>query len=148
MSHRLERSTFIAKPRREVFAFFADAHNLERITPAFLRFRILTPGPIVMQAGTLIDYRLRLYGVPVHWRTLIAEFDPDTTFTDLQLAGPYRHWQHRHAFSDVPGGTQMRDQVDYVLPLGILGEAAWHLFLRSRLEQIFDHRNRAIASLL
>jgi len=145
--HRLERSTFIPRPRSTVFAFFADAHNLERITPPFLGFRILTPDPIVMQAGTVIDYRLRLHGIPVRWRTLIAEFHPDRNFIDLQIAGPYRYWHHRHEFADAPGGTEMHDQVDYELPFGLVGEAARRLFFRSSLEGIFDHRSRVIASL-
>jgi ligand-binding SRPBCC domain-containing protein len=146
--HRLERSTLIPKPKREIFAFFADAHNLERITPAFLRFRILTPDPIVICAGTVIDYQIRLHGVPIHWRTLIQEFSPGSTFTDVQVEGPYRYWHHRHEFEDVPGGTRMRDQVDYELGFGVLGELAWRLFVRSHLERIFDHRNRSIAAFL
>ena len=147
MSYLLERSLFIPRPREEVFAFFADAHNLEQITPAFLRFRILTPGPIAMKAGTLIDYQLNLHGLPVKWRTRIEEFTPPSSFVDVQLSGPYRRWHHRHEFEAVPGGTEMRDRVEYELPFGPLGALARLLFVRRSLDQIFDHRNATIAEL-
>ena len=141
----LERSTFIPRPQPEVFAFFADAHNLERITPAFLRFHVLTPDPIEMHAGTLIDYEMRLYGVRVGWRTLIQRYEPDDFFVDVQLKGPYRSWRHRHEFKEVPGGTQMHDRVDYEMPYGMLGSLVRMLFVQGVLERIFDHRNTAIA---
>jgi ligand-binding SRPBCC domain-containing protein len=147
MRYHLERSLFIPRPREEVFAFFAEAGNLERITPTFLHFQILTPQPIQMKAGTLIKYRLRLFGVPFHWKTRIETFDPISSFTDVQLTGPYRRWHHRHDFSDAPGGTMMRDRVDYELPLGPLGTIARTLFVRRAVEQIFDHRNAAITKI-
>ena len=118
---RFEQSQFIPNARGEVFSFFADASNLERLTPAFLHFRILTPRPIPMQPGTLIDYELRLCGVPFRWRTRIETFEPASDFTDVQLSGPYRRWHHRHEFAAVPGGTEMKDIVDYQLPLGPWG---------------------------
>jgi ligand-binding SRPBCC domain-containing protein len=141
----LERLTFIPRPRPEVFAFFADAHNLERITPSFLRFHILTPDPIELRAGTLIDYKMRLYGVRVRWRTLIQRYEPDDFFVDVQLKGPYKSWRHRHEFKEVPGGTQMHDRVDYEMPYGMLGLLVRMLFVQGALERIFDHRNTAIA---
>jgi ligand-binding SRPBCC domain-containing protein len=144
MAH-LERLAFIPRPRAEVFAFFADAHNLERITPNFLRFRILTPDPIEMRAGALIDYEMRLYGVRVRWRTLIQRYEPNDFFVDVQMKGPYRSWRHRHEFKEVPGGTQMHDRVDYEMPYGILGSLVRRLFVQSSLDRIFDHRNEAIA---
>jgi ligand-binding SRPBCC domain-containing protein len=147
MPYLLERSLFIPRPREEVFAFFADAHNLERITPTFLQFQILTPGPIPMKPGTLIDYQLRLHGLPVKWRTRIEEFTPPSSFVDIQLSGPYRSWHHRHEFEEVPGGTQMRDRVEYELPLGPLGALVRQLFVRRSIDQIFDHRNATIAEL-
>jgi ligand-binding SRPBCC domain-containing protein len=143
--YHLERTLFLPRPRQEVFAFFADADNLERITPAFLNFHILTPRPITMQAGTLIDYELRLHGIPFHWKTLIETFTPTTSFTDVQLTGPYRRWHHLHTFSDVPGGTEMRDIVDYELPFGPLGSIVRQLFVRRSLNRIFDYRNETIA---
>jgi hypothetical protein len=127
-----------------VFAFFSDAFNLERITPTFLHFHILTPPPIAMRAGTLIDYELRLYGVKFHWKTRIVAFDPPFSFEDEQEKGPYRRWHHRHDFEEVPGGTVMRDRVDYDLAFGPLGALARRLFVRQSVEKIFDHRNATI----
>jgi len=143
-TYRLERSQFIAKPREEVFGFFADASNLERITPRFLNFRILTPRPIPMKPGALIDYEIRLYGIPIKWHTRIESFEPPLSFSDIQLSGPYRRWHHRHEFFEVAGGTEMRDRVDYELPLGLLGAAARELFVRRSLERIFDYRRDVI----
>ena len=140
----LERTTLIPRPSPEVFAFFADARNLERITPPFLRFHILTPEPIVMRAGARIEYELRLHGVPVRWRTLIEEFVPNAYFVDVQIAGPYKSWRHRHEFAEAPGGTQMRDRVEYELPFGLLGRIAHPLFVRSDVNRIIDYRNAAI----
>ncbi len=148
MPYLLERSLFVPRPRAEVFAFFADACNLERITPAFLHFRILTPGPIPMRAGTLIDYELKLYGIRFHWKTLIEEFTPASSFVDVQLTGPYRKWHHRHIFEDVPGGTEMRDRVEYEMPLGPIGAVARALLVRRSLDRIFDYRNRTIMRVL
>ena len=142
-AHRFEQVQFIPRKRSEVFAFFEDAANLERLTPAFLHFRIVTPRPIAMQPGALIDYELRLYGVPLRWRTRIETYQPGSSFTDIQLKGPYRRWHHTHEFRDVPGGTEMRDTVEYELPLGLLGEVARGLFVRRSLERIFDYRRAA-----
>lgn len=144
---RLERTQVVARPRREVFAFFADALNLERITPAFLRFRMTTPRPIEMKPGAVIDYRLRLHGVPVRWRTRIETFEPERSFTDVQLAGPYRLWRHRHDFVEVAGGTEVRDVVDYEMPLGPIGWWARRLFVARSLDRIFDFRRRAVAEI-
>jgi ligand-binding SRPBCC domain-containing protein len=145
MIYRLERSIFIPKAKEEVFLFFSDAHNLERITPAFLHFKILTPGEIVMKPGTLIDYELRLHGIPVRWRTLIEEYVPNDYFIDVQVSGPYRSWRHRHDFLERPGGTQMCDHVEYEMPFGPVGMLVRRLFVRSSLDHIFDHRNASIA---
>lgn len=147
MPWSLERELFIPRPRAEVFPFFADAANLERITPPFLRFRILTPPPIAMHAGTLIDYELRLYGLKFRWRTRIEAFEPPHYFVDVQLRGPYKLWHHRHDFEEVPGGTLMRDRVDYDLPFGPLGALARAFFVRRSVEQIFDYRNKTITEI-
>lgn len=143
--YRLERTTFLSKQRTEVFLFFADARNLERITPGSLHFRILTQGPIVMREGTRIEYELTLHGIRMKWRTLIEEFVEGSYFVDLQVSGPYRLWRHRHEFRDTAEGTEMLDRVDYELPFGSLGRVARWLFVRSSLERIFDYRSRAIA---
>ncbi len=144
MKHLLEREQFVPRPRHEVFAFFADASNLERLTPASLHFNILTPAPIEMRPGALIDYRLRLLGVPFRWRTLIEAFEPETRFVDVQLRGPYRSWRHTHEFRDAPGGTIVRDRVEYEMPLGPLGEIARRVFVDRQLETIFGHRRDVI----
>lgn len=138
----------VRRPLGEVFAFFADARNLEAITPEFLRFRILTPLPIAMRPGVHIDYRLSLFGVPFHWRTRIEAWEPGRRFVDVQERGPYRLWHHTHEFEAVPEGTRMRDTVRYALPLGPAGRFAHAIFVRRQVEAIFAHRRRAIGSLL
>ncbi len=145
--YELSREQFVPRPLSEVFAFFADAANLERITPTFLRFRIVTKAPIVIEPGTLIDYRLSLFGVPFGWRTRIERFEPETSFVDTQLRGPYRLWRHTHEFVEVSGGTRMLDRVEYALPLGPLGRIARTLFVRAMLERIFDYRFKSVAEI-
>ncbi len=125
-----------------VFAFFADAFYLERITPPWLKSHVLTARPIEMRAGTLIDYRLRLRGVPVRWRTRIALWEPDRRFVDEQVKGPYRQWIHEHTFEAVPGGTRMRDRVRYVTPLDWLVHG---LVVRPDVERIFEYRRLKIS---
>jgi ligand-binding SRPBCC domain-containing protein len=142
-----EREQLVLLPRREVFAFFADTANLERLTPPSLQFRIRTPLPIAMRAGALIDYRIALVGIPFAWRTLIDVFEPETRFVDVQLQGPYRVWRHTHEFLDAPGGTLVRDRVEYEVPFGPLGELARVLFVDRQLRTIFEYRRAAIASL-
>lgn len=147
-TYHLERLQLIRRPREEVFAFFADAGNLEAITPDFLQFKILSPRPIEMRSGTLIDYRLKLAGIPFHWQTRIETFDPPYSFSDLQAKGPYRRWHHWHEFYDVPQGTISVDRVEYELPLGPLGRLARLLFVERNLEQIFEHRRQRLRELL
>ena len=142
--HQLERVQVVPRPRAEVFAFFADAANLEALTPPFLGFHILTPIPIEMRAGALIDYQLTLYKIPMRWRTLLEAFDDGHGFVDVQLEGPYRTWRHTHAFRDVAGGTEISDRVAYALPLWPLSVVALPLVRRS-LRQIFDYRTQVIA---
>lgn len=142
--HRLERSQRIPRRREEVFAFFADASNLEAITPPFLRFRILSPLPIEMGTGARIEYALSLGGVPLRWCTRIAEWEPGVRFVDEQESGPYRLWRHSHRFEDEGGSTMMRDAVEYAEPLGVLGWAAHVLFVERALDRIFDFRREAI----
>jgi ligand-binding SRPBCC domain-containing protein len=143
-NQRLTRSQLIPRPLPEVFAFFAEAANLEAITPTFLRFRILTPAPIEMRVGARIDYRLSLWGLPVNWRTRISAWEPTSRFVDEQETGPYAYWHHLHEFEAEGSGTRMRDEVTYRLPFGPLGELAHTLWVKRQLRTIFDHRERAI----
>jgi ligand-binding SRPBCC domain-containing protein len=147
-TYHLERRQFIPRPLADVFPFFADAGNLEVITPAALHFRILTPRPIAMRPGTQIDYRLSLLGVPFQWRTRIESFEPPHRFTDVQERGPYQRWHHTHEFTDQDGGTWMIDRVEYQLHLGPIGRLANALFVQRQLKQIFDYRYLAIERLL
>jgi ligand-binding SRPBCC domain-containing protein len=146
--HRLEREQLVDRPLREVFEFFSRAGNLERITPPWLSFGLITPEPIAMAAGTMIEYRLRLHGIPLGWLTKIDDWEENVRFVDRQVRGPYRLWRHQHEFASVAGGTRVRDRVDYELPLGPLGEAARIAFVGRDLERIFDYRLATVARLL
>jgi ligand-binding SRPBCC domain-containing protein len=128
-----------------VFAFFADAANLEAITPPFLHFHVLTPQPIAMRAGTVITYQLRLYGIPLRWRTVIADWRPGERFVDIQVRGPYRSWRHVHEFTATPRGTSIHDHVTYRLPFGLLGRILGLPLVRRLLRHIFDYRQQVIA---
>lgn len=144
-SYRLVAEQWFPRPRSEVFAFFADAGNLETITPPLLRFQVLTPPPITMGEGTLIDYRLSLRGIPLRWRTRICEWTPETRFVDEQLRGPYQLWRHAHTFADRDGGTWMRDEVRYRIRCGWLVHSWW---VRPDLLSIFTYRRERMAALL
>jgi len=147
--HTLQREQLLPGSPADVFAFFADAHNLEVITPPLLRFRVLSVEPIEMRAGTLIDYRLRVRGVPVRWTTRIAVWDPPRRFVDEQLRGPYALWHHTHTFEDDGNGaTLMRDVVRYAVGFGAFGVLASNLVVRRDLVAIFDYRAQRIVALL
>jgi ligand-binding SRPBCC domain-containing protein len=127
----------------ELFPFFADAGNLDAITPSWLHFHILTPRPIEMRAGTLIDYRLRVHGLPLRWRTRIREWEPPHRFVDEQVRGPYRRWIHTHTFEPRDGGTLARDRVEYAVPFDLI---AHPLFVRRDIGRIFAFRQEALRS--
>jgi ligand-binding SRPBCC domain-containing protein len=143
--HRTE--TVLPLPLEEVFAFFSEAGNLERITPPELSFRIVSPTPVALRQGARIDYRLSLFGVPFLWRTEITAWNPPHAFEDTQLSGPYAQWIHRHSFRAVEGGTEMRDEVRWRLPVPLLGQVAYPL-VRLQVGRIFRYRERKIRELL
>jgi ligand-binding SRPBCC domain-containing protein len=144
----LEREQFLAASPEQVFSFFADALNLEEITPPLLGFQVLTPKPIPMRIGTVIQYRLRLHGVPLRWLTSIQDWDAPRRFVDVQLKGPYALWHHTHEFTPAANGaTSMRDTVRYALPFGALGELT-HGLVKRDLCSIFDFRAEAVARLV
>ena len=145
----LQRSQIINRSKSETFDFFSDAFNLERITPPFLRFKILTPPPIVMEKGQLIEYQLSLFGVPFKWKTIIEEWSPEPHFVDRQLKGPYSLWHHTHTFEEVGNGRiLMKDIVRYRIPFGPFGIIAHWLFVERMLNKIFDYRAVTTAELL
>jgi ligand-binding SRPBCC domain-containing protein len=147
--HVLKREQFLPRPPQAVFPFFGDALNLEAITPPWLGFRVVTPESIDMAPGTLIEYRLRLHGVRLRWRTTIAVWDPPRRFVDVQLSGPYRMWHHTHDFSPTSdGGTVMTDTVRYAMPYGPLGALAHRVLVRRDVERIFDYRAQAVPARL
>lgn len=139
--HHLLASVWLSRPIDEVFAFFADAMNLQRITPPFLHFRVLTPPPIAMAKGSRIDYRIALHGIPIRWRTEITAWEPPFRFIDEQLKGPYSLWRHEHTFRAEGGGTRCDDHVIYDAPGGPLIHA---LLVRPDLERIFRFRQRTM----
>lgn len=145
--HVLKTETFIPRPPAEVFAFFADASNLEQITPPELRFTIRTPVPIRMAQGTRIEYQLRLFGIPFSWITLISRWDEGVAFVDEQVKGPYAMWIHTHSFRGAAGGTLVTDEVRYRLPLFPFGEIALPI-VRKQLARIFAYRAERLEVLL
>jgi ligand-binding SRPBCC domain-containing protein len=144
----LEREQRLPGTPADVFRFFADARNLEAITPPLLRFRVVTPEPIAMGRGTLIRYRLRVRGIPVSWLTEIKEWQPPHRFVDEQLTGPYALWHHTHSFEADGDETIMRDVVRYRVGLGPLGALANALVVRRDVAAIFDFRAARVAQLL
>lgn len=125
-------------PPEQLFSFFADAANLEAITPPWLNFKILTPAPIEMREGTLIDYKLLIHGLPMKWRTRINVWQPPHAFVDEQLRGPYRQWIHQHTFDRAGGGTLVRDVVHYAV---LFDSVVHRWFVRPDIEKIFRYRS-------
>ena len=143
----LRREQWIERPIDEVFSFFADAHNLEEITPRWVGFKILSMSTDSIEEGTTIRYRLRLHGIPVHWRTEICEWNPPYCFVDEQTKGPYKLWRHTHRFEAQDRLTKMIDEVQYSLPFGILGRIIHSLKVCKDVSRIFDYRRERIDEL-
>jgi ligand-binding SRPBCC domain-containing protein len=143
-THLLTAELWLPQDRDAVFSFFADARNLEAITPPWLSFAVLTPAPIVMHAGARIDYRLRVHGLPFRWQSEITVWNPPFRFVDEQRRGPYRRWSHMHLFEKQGGGTLCRDAVEYAVPGGRL--IHW-LIVRRDVERIFAYRQKFLRSL-
>jgi len=140
-THVFETELWLPVPREKIFPFFADARNLEIITPHWLNFNVMTPGEIPMRVGALIDYRLRIHGVPVRWRTEITGWNPPVSFCDEQRRGPYRRWRHTHTFEEKDGGTLCKDRVEYAVPGGALVN---YFFVRHDVKKIFAYRAVAL----
>ena len=146
--HTLSEEVWLPLPRERVFAFFADAGNLDAITPPWLHFQIVSPTPIDMKPGALIDYRLRVRGLPIFWRSEITEWEPPVRFVDRQLKGPYRQWIHTHEFEEKDGGTLIRDRVEYAVPGWFLEPLVHRLFVKPDIDKIFKHRSASIRAIL
>ncbi|HEX4001572.1 MAG TPA: SRPBCC family protein [Candidatus Acidoferrales bacterium] len=137
----LDSAIWIPRPIDEVFAFFADAHNLGAITPPWMHFRTVTPGPIVMAVGTRFEHRLRVKGIPIRWESEITVWDPPRRFVDEQRRGPYRRWVHEHRFAAHDGGTDVADHVDYVVPGGTIVNG---LIVAPDLRKVFEYRRQTL----
>jgi ligand-binding SRPBCC domain-containing protein len=137
----------VARQRPEVFDFFSRAENLEVLTPPWLNFKILDVKPQPVQQGTLINYSLRVHGVPLRWTSEIIEWEPPHRFVDLQLRGPYKLWRHEHRFEERDGGTLISDTINLALPLGLLGQLAYKIKVKSDIEEIFTFRKEKIRAL-
>jgi ligand-binding SRPBCC domain-containing protein len=145
--HFFERETKLYRPLEEIFAFFSNAENLGKVTPDEVQFTILTPFPIHMQVGTLIDYRIKLMGIPFFWRTQISDFEPPHRFVDQQLKGPYVFWHHEHTFEQKDGYVLMTDRVHYLSPGWFLEPLIDALFVKKQLNTIWDYRDKTFNEL-
>ena len=140
-TYQLQRETLVRRDRREVFAFFADAGNLEALTPPWLSFQVLSEQPVDMRPGTRIDYRLKIRGIPVRWASEVIVWEPPERFVDEQRRGPYRLWHHEHRFEERPDGTLVVDHVRYAVPGGpLLERLVQRLAVGPDVERIFDYR--------
>ena len=140
-NHKLKTEIWLPEKKTTVFNFFADPLNLEGLTPKWLHFKILTPLPLPMKPGVLIDYRLRLYGIPLRWQSEITVWEPPSRFIDTQTRGPYSSWIHEHTFVERDGGTVVGDTVVYAVPGGRIVN---QLLVAPGLERIFRYRHEVL----
>ena len=143
-TYQLKKRLWLPQPREKVFEFFSDPYNLDRLTPAWLKFKILASGPVEMRQGTFLNYRLRIRGIPIRWQSEITAWDPPSRFIDRQTKGPYFLWIHEHLFEDYQGGTLIGDTVEYAVPGGSIVQK---FFVEPDLERIFKHRHRVLEEL-
>lgn len=144
---RLLLKQWVPKSPEEIWPFFSDEHNLERLTPPWLNFNVLGRSTPAMGRGTEIRYRLRLHGIPLHWLTLISDWSPPKRFIDTQIKGPYKLWHHEHRFESLAGGTLLTDSVQYRLPLGSIGNFGGLKFVQHDIEKIFAYRQATVAKI-
>ena len=145
--HILTTTTVINKPLSEIFEFFSNAENLNKITPPDMQFKILTPLPIIIKKGTLIDYKIKVNGIPFNWQTEITEWEPNKRFIDKQLKGPYRVWIHEHTFEEKDGKTIMNDHVQFLSPGWFLEPIINKLFIEKKVKGIFAYREKILTNL-
>lgn len=161
----IKRSVIVNQPIKKVFNFFSDATNLEVLTPHWLHFKIISSLPIKMGTGTVIEYKLKVKGIPISWRSEILDWNPPFVFVDRQINGPYEMWVHTHRFTDIQNGTRVDDEVIYKVPGDGLVEQCFRnrwsiirlggyllqlvpycvaLIVRRDLDKIFDYRTRKL----
>jgi ligand-binding SRPBCC domain-containing protein len=143
----LESRVWLARARPEVFAFFAAAENLVKLTPPSWRLEIVA-GPPALSSSAVLDLKMSWLGVPMTWRAFIREWDPPYRFVDVQVRGPYARWEHRHRFLEERSGTWVEDRVTYRLPLGPLGRAAHALLVRRQITAMWRYRTMRLGELV
>ena len=144
-TYTLKYEQYIDLPINDVFNFFSKPENLSLITPARIKFDILTPVPLKMKEGQLVDYSLKImYLIKLHWRTLITHYEKPYKFVDQQIKGPYTMWHHTHTFEEKDGGTLIRDDLKYAIPLGILGRFVHALYIKHDIQSIFKYRQKIL----
>ena len=142
--YKIEKEKEIKQPLSVVFDYFNTPKNLAEITPKYFSFNILTPDPLIMKEGAVFDYKIKLFGLPSRWTTLIEHYDPPYKFTDIQLKGPYSFWHHQHIFEEKSGVTVMKDIVNYEMPFGLLGKLPYYTGVKKINESIFEYRDMVI----
>lgn len=145
--HILIKETIINRPLKEVFDFFSEAENLNKLTPPELYFKIITPSPIIIRQGTIIDYKIKLNGISFHWKTEITVFENQKRFVDTQLKGPYKVWIHEHSFEEREGKTYMKDVVQFLSPGWVLEPIINKLFVEKKVKAIFEYRQKILSEL-
>ena len=141
----LEDELRIEKPLKEVFEFFNTPKNLGVITPPYMKFKLLTPEPIVMKEGAVFDYSISILGLPIRWTSMIVDYEPPYRFTDIQLRGPHSYWHHEHTFQEDSGGTIIKDSVHLLMPWGIFGSLGYHLVAKHLNKGLFKYRKDVVA---